>query len=216
MKTAILYFKSSVEEKTKLEKKIKGLLEDVGFSITSVFWDSRESKNVGASWRRLIETTENKNLIVPNISDISIKSSSVFQNLSTLCQKNINLFEMNRDLKPFTAIIHRVIELEKVFQNQQRNPSRVDIEKMGTTPYGFRSTTENGKRSLHIDPQESSIIQEIFQSKENGMSLSAIARNLNNRGVPTKAKKNKTKVSKWYASTVRYILSNRNLYLDIL
>ncbi len=66
------------------------------------------------------------------------------------------------------------------------------------TPFGF----ERVGNDLRINEQEIAIILQVKVWRESGWSLGKIAKELNQRGVPTKQGK------RWYASTIRYLLRN--------
>jgi len=74
---------------------------------------------------------------------------------------------------------------------------RLNGKKTGKVPYGFK---EEGKVLVQI-PEEMAIIQEIRDRAESGGQLSAIAMDLNARGIPTK------EGGRWHASTIRNIVS---------
>ena len=71
------------------------------------------------------------------------------------------------------------------------------------TPFGF----ERVGNDLRINEQEIAIILKVKVWRETGWSLGKIAKELNQRCVPTKQGK------RWYASTIRYLLRNE-LYQD--
>ena len=88
--------------------------------------------------------------------------------------------------------------------------------------YGYRKDPEN-KNALVVDPEAAAVVQEIFRSFLRGVSLNAIVRSLNDRGVlcPAVDKRERLGLSYqnpsvnpdrrplWCAGTVRTILKNR-------
>lgn len=68
----------------------------------------------------------------------------------------------------------------------------------GGIPLGYRKTDDG----LAVDENEAEAIKRIFQLRQEGKTLRAIAQTLTDEGFRTK------KGGRWYASTVQYILDN--------
>lgn len=66
------------------------------------------------------------------------------------------------------------------------------------TPYGY---TYDGER-FTIEPEAAQVVRAIFEGYTHGESLKGAAARLNGAGVPT------ARGGQWYASTVRYVVSN--------
>ncbi|MEE2710081.1 MAG: recombinase family protein [Gemmatimonadota bacterium] len=79
----------------------------------------------------------------------------------------------------------------------------------GTTPYGF----DQDGNQLTPNDQEQAIIQSVFDWRQQDWSLRKIANKLNEDEIPTKRAPTSAKSTRWYASTVRYLLANP-LYSD--
>jgi site-specific DNA recombinase len=69
----------------------------------------------------------------------------------------------------------------------------------GAAPLGYRRDLKGG---LLIDETESSIVRQVALMRENGLSLQAIARALNQVGMVSK------RGGRFHASTIRYMLDN--------
>lgn len=82
---------------------------------------------------------------------------------------------------------------------------RIDGEKGGAMPLGYTRVIVETR--IDVDAAAAALVREIFERKQGGESLSAIARTLTERGEPT-PKGGK----RWYASTVRQILQNEHIY----
>jgi DNA invertase Pin-like site-specific DNA recombinase len=79
----------------------------------------------------------------------------------------------------------------------------------GITPYGY----DLEGNQLVPNTEEQDIIQRVKAWRKAGWSLRDIARELNQQEVPTKRSGRRNTATRWYASTVRYLLGNA-LYDD--
>ena len=75
----------------------------------------------------------------------------------------------------------------------------------GITPFGF----EVEGNQLIPNSREQEIVRMVKRWRESGWTLRQIAEELNRLGVPTKQAVSGKKVTRWYASTVRYLLANK-------
>ena len=75
----------------------------------------------------------------------------------------------------------------------------------GITPFGF----EVEGNQLIPNSREQEIVRMIKHWRESGWTLRQIANELNQLGVPTKQAESGKKPTRWYASTVRYLLANK-------
>lgn len=95
---------------------------------------------------------------------------------------------------------------------------------MGKYPvYGYLKDPEN-KNHLIVNPQTSGIVKRIFQMRDSGMALGAIASQLNEEGIPSPArylwlkglsKEERHKDSYWDRTNVKRLLTNK-MYLGML
>jgi DNA invertase Pin-like site-specific DNA recombinase len=92
---------------------------------------------------------------------------------------------------------HRDVTGERTSDALKHKKQRQEV--YSPEPYG---TKRNGD-ALEKDARESEIIRRMAKMRKRGKSYRAIATALNDEGVPTKQGKH------WYASTVRYILTQR-------
>lgn len=74
----------------------------------------------------------------------------------------------------------------------------------GSTPYGF----DLAGNQLVPHPAEQAVIATVKAWRTDGWSLRRIAGELNRRGIPTKQSSPAGPTTRWYASTVRYLLTN--------
>lgn len=87
---------------------------------------------------------------------------------------------------------------------------RVDGEKGGRIPLGYRRIFENGQAvgvEVADDTEAPSVVRKIFAMRKQGDSLRAIATYLNEHGYDT----GKGGVQ-WYASSVKQVLDNKAIY----
>ena len=134
-------------------------------------------------------------------------------------QLNIKLYSTHEDnldsddpmRKAFRQFSGIVAELEKGFILMRLSGGRDKKASEGgwaggRTPYGYVAS----ERDIKIDSNAAKVVSSIRSMRiGKHMSLRAIARSLNERGVPTAAGK------QWYASTVQYILRN-SIYRGVL
>ena len=109
-------------------------------------------------------------------------------------------------LNTFTAIAQE--ESKAISQNQRLSiVKRMDLGVYvdSNAPYGFR--LEN-KQLVEYEP-EAEIVRWVFQAYLRGMSTAEIAKDLSDRGVPTKNGK-----EKWKSSKISYMLSNERYIGD--
>jgi len=78
----------------------------------------------------------------------------------------------------------------------------------GVTPYGY----DHEGNQLIANPEEQEVIRLVKSWRSEGKSLRKIADALNEMSVPTKRAKRLARETRWYASTVRYLLQNE-IYL---
>ena len=97
------------------------------------------------------------------------------------------------------------VEREKIAERTQRG--KVQRARSGKLPqatgrgiYGYRYDPATGTR--HVEPQEATIVLEIFESFANSASCHGIATSLNARGIPAFAG------GQWYPLTIRRMLLN--------
>jgi DNA invertase Pin-like site-specific DNA recombinase len=111
--------------------------------------------------------------------------------------------------KAFRQFMGIVAELEKAFIAMRLSGGRIHKARKGGYAGGRAALGYVVKdKALSIDKTGAEIVRTIFDMNREGMSLRAIARALNGKGVPT------ARGGKWYAGTVGYMLSN-SLYEGI-
>jgi len=133
----------------------------------------------------------------------------LIKKLEGLNKKLISIEEPHLDSndpmrKAFRQFMGIVSELEKAFITMRLSGGRINKAQKGgyaggATALGYK--TKNKK--LIIDEKQAEIIRMIFKMKRyKRMGLREIARELNEKGVPT------ARGGKWYAGTIKYILEN--------
>ena len=123
-------------------------------------------------------------------------------------KEGINTMSMGDEmlLNTFTAIAQE--ESKAISQNQRLSI----VKRMGSgeyvdsnAPYGFRLVN----KALEVYEPEAEIVVWIYHSYLNGWSTSEIARDMTNRGIPTKTGK-----EKWTSTKIAYILTNERYIGD--
>lgn len=95
----------------------------------------------------------------------------------------------------------------------ERTRNRIRLKKnnrfvYGAVPYGY----DLSGNQLVPNAREQEIIRQVKHWRTEGRSLRSIAEELNGKGIPTKRAASVSRETRWYASTVRYLLKNE-LYL---
>ena len=133
----------------------------------------------------------------------------LIKKLEGLNKKLISIKEPNLDSKDpmrkaFRQFMGIVSELEKAFITMRLSGGRINKAQKGgyaggATALGY----ETKDKKLIIHEKQAETIRMIFKMKRyKRMGLREIARELNEKGVPT------TRGGKWYAGTIKYILEN--------
>lgn len=108
----------------------------------------------------------------------------------------------------FLGMITGFAELEHTLASE-RTRTAIALKKAnhfvyGSTPYGY----DPDGNQLVTNADEQKVIQRVKSWRAEGWSLRRIARELNDNGIPTKQAHPSKPATRWYASTVRYLLSN--------
>lgn len=122
--------------------------------------------------------------------------------------KHLVLLDLNVDTstptgKMVLTMMSAVAELERSTLIERTSRGREFKKAQGLYVGGapaFGLKVSEGKEKLVQDPQEQLIIKIIRNSFAHGMSLNAIAKELNERGLPSK------RGGQWYASSVRNVI----------
>ncbi|MBA7515455.1 hypothetical protein ES705_07495 [subsurface metagenome] len=126
-------------------------------------------------------------------------------NIKLLSIKEPNLDSKDPMRKAFRQFLGIISELEKAFITMRLLAGRINKAQKGgfaggSTAMGYISRNA----TLIIDREQAEIIRMIFRMKRyKRMGLREIARELNERGIPTSSGK-----GRWYGRTVKYILEN--------
>ena len=133
----------------------------------------------------------------------------LIKKLEGLNKKLISIEEPHLDSndpmrKAFRQFMGIVSELEKAFITMRLSGGRINKAQKGGYAGGAIALGYKTKNKiLIIDEKQAEIIRMIFKMKRyKRMGLREIARELNEKGVPT------ARGGKWYAGTIKYILEN--------
>jgi len=91
-------------------------------------------------------------------------------------------------------------------------------EWFGQAPYGYTILSDTkGSRKVNTrlieNPEEQEVLKQMKKLRELGKSYTEIAESLNKEGIPTRYTKD-DKISSWYSTTVRNILSRREIKIN--
>ena len=161
--------------------------------------------------KRAIEVAceETAVLVVYSLSRLSRSTRDTLALVEKLDKAGADLVSLSERIDTTTAagkMVFRMLAVLNEFERDQVSErtsailqyKKSKLEAYSPTPYGYRRI---GKK-LFEDAEEQKVILEIKALRETGGSLRKIAQRLNGREIPSK------NGGKWYASTVRYILSN--------
>ena len=133
----------------------------------------------------------------------------LIKKLEELNKKLISIKEPHLDSKDpmrkaFRQFMGIVSELEKAFITMRLSGGRINKAQKGGYAGGATALGYNTKnKKLIIDEKQAEVIRMIFKMKRyKRMGLREIARELNEKGIPT------ARGGKWYAGTIKYILEN--------
>jgi len=161
--------------------------------------------------QRAIELTCIKNavLVVYSLSRLSRSTRDTLSVAEKLGKAGADLVSLSERIDTTTAagkMVFRMLAVLNEFERDQISErtsailqhKKSKLEAYSPTPYGYRR--EGNK--LVSDPEEQEIVHRIRALREEGSSLREIAGQLNQEGIASKHG------GRWYASTVRYILTN--------
>ena len=162
--------------------------------------------------RRAIEATcaQKAVLVVYSLSRLSRSTRDTLMVADKLDKAGADLVSLSERIDTTTAagkMVFRMLAVLNEFERDQISERTSAIlqhkkamgEVYSPIPYGFK---REGSKLVPCE-EERRVIGEIAVLKKRGMSLRAIASELNVAGIPAK------KGGKWYASTVRCALRNR-------
>lgn len=190
-----------------------GLYYDEGISGTKV-----EKRDGLLALLKDCEDGKIDRVITKSISRFSRNTTDCLELVRSLTKLNIYLYfeKENIDTEHMSSelmlsILSSIAESESRSISQNSKWSIKHRFEEGTftisyPPYGYAN--ENGK--MIIIPEEAAVVRDIFDMTINGMGTYVIAKELNDRSVPSK------KGAKWHPSTVRGILQNEKYTRDVI
>jgi len=180
-------------------------------------------------------------IIVTKVDRLGRDTVDVSQTVTQLTQLGVRVVFLDINVDTRTAMGRAFMQIAAVFAELERERIReriqttLDLKRsqnlvVGTVPYGWDdrptgAVNKSGKpiRELIPNAAEQAVILEIARRKAAGVSLEAIARDLNRRGVPTKRRgetlnighvagqcREKKAQGFWTSGTVRKLLTNKS------
>lgn len=161
--------------------------------------------------QRALELTykEKAVLVVYSLSRLSRSTRDTLSVAEKLDKAGADLVSLSERIDTTTAagkMVFRMLAVLNEFERDQVSErtsailqhKKAKLEAYSPTPYGYK---RHGNRLVEY-PAEQKVVLMIQKLREEGFSLRKIAGRLNKAGIPSK------KGGRWYASSVRYILSN--------
>lgn len=187
------------------DAKVLNIFEDAGISGT------RKDR---PGFQQAIETAcRNKAaLVVYSLSRFSRSTKDTLHFTSQLMKAGAELVSISEQIDTISAagkMVFRILAVLNEFESDlggERTKAALDHRKAqgfktgGFIPYGFRVDEE---KRLIRDPKEQGVIRKIKQLRGAGERYAAIARYLNERGIPTKNGR------EWAIQTVKNVLNSQ-------
>lgn len=225
--TAAIYLRVSTEEQIDgfgLQAQLaacKGYALALGYEVTAIYEDAGLSGSLGVNDRpalkALIRDCDSGKfgaIFVAAIDRLSRKASLLLSIWDSIEEKGVAIVSIKERIDTSTpsgrfmrTMFAGVAELERETIKERTTAGRnerakKDGEKGGRLPLGY--TRVNG--IIEIDIPNAWIVDLIFELRNNGATLTAIATALNEKGAPT------SRNGRWYASNVREVLLNEEKY----
>jgi site-specific DNA recombinase len=135
---------------------------------------------------------------VTTVNDLKEKYGVVLRSVTEPIDTSNPMGEMIFTLLAGFAAEERRVIIRRTLAGKREKASRGGFSG-GAAPLGYQRDLQG---SLAVVDAESLTVLRIFEMRRSGLSLMAIARKLDEEGVPTK------RGGSWYPATIRYILDN--------
>jgi site-specific DNA recombinase len=135
---------------------------------------------------------------VTTVNDLKEKYGVVLRSVTEPIDTSNPMGEMIFTLLAGFAAEERRVIIRRTLACKREKASRGGFSG-GAAPLGYHRDLQGG---LAVVDAESLTVLRIFEMRRSGLSLMAIARKLDEEGVPTK------RGGSWYPATIRYILDN--------
>lgn len=196
------------------KSKIKAWTHSMDFKLIALEEDAGISgKNISAreGLKRALDLacSQKAALVVNSLSRLSRSTRDTLMVADKLDRAGADLVSLSERIDTTTAagkMVFRMLAVLNEFERDQISERtsailqhlKSRLEAYSPTPYGF---TRLGK-ILRPDPEEQRVIGKIRRMRHQGRSLRHIAKHLNTQKIPSK------RGSRWYPSTINYILNN--------
>lgn len=181
---------------------LKAIYQDAGISGT-------KADRPGLQ-QALEATSKGDALITYSMSRISRSTKDMLRLSERLKKRKVDLVSLTEKIDTTTAagkMVFRMMAVLNEFERDiisERTKAALSYkkaigEKYGPVPFGYRQVE---KRLIEVQ-REANIVADILSMREQGSTLADIANQLNTRGIKGK------RGGKWYASTVRHLISRQ-------
>lgn len=220
MKQAIVYLRVSTtgqaEEGISLEaqeSKARAWCELNDYEVKAVFTDAgisgKSTANREGLQNALDSVSKDNALVVYSLSRLARSTKDTIEISEKLNKKGVDLVSLSEKIDTTTAagkMVFRMLAVLSEFERDQVSErttvamqhKKAKGERVGSIPYGFKLHS-NGVDLIHNEIEQE-IIKLINQLNRDGLNLSKIAAHLNNS-------EHKARGAKWYAQTIKNILT---------
>lgn len=167
------------------------------------------TKDMSRLGREFIETA---NYVFKYFPEHDVRYIAILEDYDTLNPNGVE------DMLPFKAVINDMYikDISRKIKSIRHDMMSKGDFVSGTVPYGYKRADDNNKK-LVIDDYAATIVQRIFDMKDNGDTEGMIARTLTNDGIlppdvykNKKLKKTTVTTNLWKPGTVKRIIQNEN------
>jgi site-specific DNA recombinase len=227
---AALYLRVSTSEQAEnghgldvQRERCKALVVVKGWQVVAEFSDEGVSGTLGIEERvglkalmQAIESGDIDAVIVLALDRLARSTLLILDLVSKITAKGVTIASCKESLDTSTPTGQFVLTMFAALAQLERDTiverttagrnarGKKDGEKGGSVPYGYvRALSES---ALLVDEKAAQVVRKIFSMRNEGLTLRSIADALNEQDIPS------PKGKKWYASSVKSVLSNEEAY----
>ena len=204
------------------KERCRGMIISKGWTEVGLYEDAGISGTYGPAKRpalaRMISDIEGGKIdvvVVNSLDRLARKTILVLELVNKFLELGVSIVSSKESLDTSTPMGKFALTLSAGISQLERDTiverttagrekrGKLDGEKGGVIPLGYERT----KTGIAVKEEEAGIVRTIIQLRDEGFTLRDIAKTLNDNSVKTR------KGNKWYASTVKYVIDNRDKYI---